>query len=116
MRKTLMAALILWGGAALAQKPAVEPSPAVLQHCLLNTPADIWTTLQLNSDQLRRMVMVQEACTEECEAAGRKKPEQAISNADGSTVMSEVKNILTEEQYAAWVKYCTSAPGVPAPK
>jgi hypothetical protein len=116
MRKPLMmiAAALLCASMATAQVPVPATSPAVLQRCLLNTAPETWTTLHLTPDQLRRMLLVQEACTEECDAAGMKKDPNAISNADGSTVMAEVRNILTEEQYAAWVATCPG--GAAAPK
>ncbi len=111
----LIVVLILCGNMAMAQVPPASPEPAVLQRCLLNTPLETWTNLQLSPDQLRRMGFVQEACAEECEAAGVRKDPNAISNADGSTVLAEVRNILTEEQYAAWVALCASGK-VGAPK
>lgn len=102
----VFAVVLLCGGAAQAQVPVREPGPAELQRCLLNTKPQAWTALKLSPDQLRRIGYVQEACGEECDAAGMKKDPNAISNADGSTVMAEVKNILTEDQYTAWVKLC----------
>lgn len=111
MREPLLwISAVLLSVPAAAQVPVSEPSPAQLQQCLLRTPADTWATLKLTSDQLRRMGFVQEACREECEATGAKKEERSISNADGSTVLSEVKNILSEDQYAAWVATCGSKP------
>ncbi len=107
----VFAAVLLFEGPAQAQ--VQEPSPAVLQRCLLNTMPETWTALKLDPDQLRRMGFVQEACGEECDAAGMKKPENAISNANGETVMAEVKNILTEEQYTAWVATCAGGAGAP---
>lgn len=102
----LIAALVLCSLQAMAQTPAAEPSSESLQSCLLGTRTGTWTELKLTRDQLQRMERVQEACKEECAVAGAKKEANAISNADGSTVMSEVKNILTPEQYRAWVAYC----------
>jgi hypothetical protein len=105
-----IALLACCGGTALAQKPVSGPDDAALQKCLLGTFDGTWTELKLTSDQLERMRRVQSACREECEKAGVKKVDNPISNADGSTVLSEVKNILTKEQYEAWVGHCRENP------
>jgi hypothetical protein len=97
-------------GALMAQRPPVQASDTLLQKCLLSTPEGRWSSLRLSADQLNRMRLVQSACHEECELAGVRKVNNSISNANGSTVLAEVKNILTEEQYAAWVSFCTEAP------
>jgi hypothetical protein len=105
---TLVTFLLALGDTvAPAQVPVQGPGPAELQRCLLNTMPETWAALKLSPDQLRRMGFVQEACGEECDAAGMKKPAGSISSANGETVMAEVRNILTEEQYAAWVATCT---------
>ena len=91
---------------AFGQTPAGTPSSAVLQSCLLGTPAATWTKLKLTSDQLQRIGQVQEACKEECDLPSVKKEENPVSHSDGSMIMTEVKNILTMDQYAAWVSYC----------
>lgn len=109
-RLLLLTTLVTWFGAVNAQVPGPQPTAAILQRCVLNTPPETWATLKLTPDQLRRMLLVQDACREECEATGAKKSEDSISNADGSTILSEVKNILSEEQYAAWVATCTPKP------
>lgn len=113
----MIAVLMLSGATALAQEPAKEPSSAVLQSCLVGTPNSVWATLKLTRDQLVRIGLVQEACKEECELPGVKKVDNPISNADGSTVMSEVRNILGRDQYQAWVAYCSGSPaGAQPPK
>ena len=101
----LVAALVLCGLHASAQAPAKEPSSESLQSCLLGTRPETWATLKLTRDQLQRVGFVQEACKEECSVAGAKKT-STISSADGTTVMGELKSILTPEQYRAWVAYC----------
>lgn len=106
----LIAAFALLGSDATAQTPVSEPSSASLQSCLLGTRPETWATLKLTRDQLQRMEHVQEACKEECAGVGARKQASSISNADGSTVMSEVKNILTSDQYRAWVAYCAGSP------
>jgi hypothetical protein len=112
----VIATLMLSGRGLQAQAPPTAPGPSELQRCLLNTPPQTWTSLKLSPDQLRRIGYVQEACGEECDAAGMKKDPNAISNADGSTVMAEVKNILTEDQYTAWVKLCAAGTFSTPPK
>ena len=94
-------------GLAGHAQPAGGPPSEVLQSCLLGTTDATWQALQLTPDQLRRMHHIQEACKEECDVAGAKKVENPISNADGSTVMAEVYNVLSADQYRAWVAYCT---------
>jgi hypothetical protein len=66
-----------------------------------------WTKLKLTPDQLERVRRIQEACKEECDVPGVKKVDNPVSNANGDTVMSELANILTMDQYRAWVLYCT---------
>jgi hypothetical protein len=117
MKPIVFLVLLVFSGGALAQTPATQPSAAELQKCLLGTHEDTWMKLHLSEDQLQRMGWVQQACREECEAAGVKKVDNPISNADGSTVLSEVKNILTPDQYRAWVAQCAGSPsGAPPPK
>ena len=110
MRTSLFVLAGLLHGDAEAQVTVPQASPAELQRCLLRTPLDTWTALKLSPDQLRRMGYVQDACREECEATGATKPEGSITSADGSTVLSEVLNILSEEQYAGWVATCVAEP------
>lgn len=102
-----MAALLVLCGGAAAQGSDAPPSSAELQQCLLQTGPDLWNALKLTPDQTRRMGFVQTACREECEGAGAKPADDAISDADGSTVMAEVANILTADQYREWVQYCS---------
>jgi hypothetical protein len=91
---------------ALAQQPGSELPPEALQSCLLGTGPNVWTQLDLSPDQLERVRRVQEACKEECSVAGAKKEANPISTADGSTILSELDNILSRDQYTAWVNYC----------
>lgn len=105
----LGAAMALCGFNVTAQTPATGPSSESLQSCLLGTRPETWATLKLTRDQFQRVGYVQEACKEECAIAGAKKKTNTISNADGSTVMGELKSILTEEQYRAWVAYCAGS-------
>lgn len=109
-----IAALVCLTANAFGQTPDGTPSSAVLQSCLLGTPAATWTKLKLTSDQLQRIGQVQEACKEECDLPSVKKENNPVSHSDGSMIMTEVKNILTMDQYAAWVAYCTGATGGPA--
>lgn len=114
MRHTLLiAVLVLCGGMAQAQVPAKEPASELLQSCLVGTPNSTWTTLGLTRDQLVRIGRVQDACKEECTLPGVKKEDNPISNADGSTVIAEVKNILDPEQYRGWLAYCTGGTASP---
>lgn len=91
---------------AMAQRPGSEPSGQALQYCLLMTDDGTWTRLELDPDQMERVHRVQEACRKECEATGRRKEYDPVSNADGSTVMSELRGILTEDQYRTWLEFC----------
>ncbi|MBL0127620.1 MAG: hypothetical protein IPP83_09185 [Flavobacteriales bacterium] len=111
MKHTLFAALLLFAICPVAaQQPPAEPSSAVLQKCLLVTPPNIWAELKLSSDQLHRMKFVQEACREECTAAGAKGDPDSISHSDGKMVMDDVRNVLTGDQYRGWLAYCASRP------
>jgi hypothetical protein len=103
----LFALLVQAGAGVLAQQPPAQVSDVHLQKCLLGTFDDRWNALRLSEDQLHRIRLVQSACREECEGAGVRKTNNPISNANGRTVLDEVKNILTVEQYAAWVAFCS---------
>lgn len=106
---TLLTAAVLCILQTSAQVPVTDPSSESLQSCLLGTRPSIWATLELTRDQLQRVEYVQEACKEECAVAGAKKQANAISNADGNTIIGELKSILTPEQYHAWVAYCAGS-------
>jgi hypothetical protein len=106
----LFALLAQAGVAVMAQQTSAQGSDVLLQKCLLGTFDDRWNALRLSEDQLHRMRLVQSACREECEGAVGRKPNDPISNANGSTVLAEVKNILTSEQYEAWVAFCSEGP------
>jgi hypothetical protein len=108
MMKTLIwiAVLLFSTAAAHGQTPDGTPSSVVLQSCFMGTPMATWTKLKLTSDQLERLGRVQEACKEECDLPNVKKEDDPISHSDGSMVMTELKNILTMDQYAAWLAYC----------
>ncbi len=96
---------------SLAQVSDQAPSKELLQSCLLGTTDDVWNELKLTYDQQKRMKFVQEACVEECSVAAAKKEPNSISNADGSTILSEVEHILTPEQFKKWVSYCAGDTG-----
>ena len=98
--------LLFFGGGAVAQSPDSAMSSAVLQSCFMGTPAAMWTHLKLTGDQMNRLKAIQEACKSECDLPGVKKDPNAISNSDGSMVISELKNILTMDEYATWTSYC----------
>lgn len=112
---TVIVLLALCSSIAVAQEGRPGPSDAMLQSCLLGTPATTWTSLKLTRDQTERVKRVQEACKEECEAAGAQKPADSISHATGSTVIEELKSILDEGQYRAWLSYCAQG-GKAGPK
>ena len=109
----LITLMVLCGGTATAQSPSGQE----LQTCLLLTDDGTWTKLKLTPDQWERMREVRKACKEECEAPGAKHEDNPISNANGSTVLSELRNILTADQYRDWVGFCAeNHPGGSAPK
>jgi hypothetical protein len=105
----LVTVLVTCVSTASAQTPTTDPPSEVLQSCLLGTPDEVWVSLKLTVDQRVRMRHVQEACKEECDVVGVAKQDNPISNADGSTIMSEVDNILSTEQYRGWVAYCVGS-------
>ncbi len=119
MTKTLLpiVMLLFCGLGATAQTAQdTTPSNAVLQSCLLGTDDATWMKLKLTPDQMKRTLMVQEACKEECEAAGGKMPADSPSHSSGSVVLSELSSILTPEQYKTWVAYCAGSGGAVTPK
>ncbi len=97
--------------AARAQPDSTHLTSVQLQDCLLLTGPSTWEALQLSPDQLRRIQFVQDACKEECDVKSAQKQPNPISNADGTTVMAEVKNILTMDQYRAWMAHCAEGRG-----
>ena len=113
MMKALIwiAALLFFTVDAFGQTPKTAPSSVVLQSCFMGTPEAMWTKLKLTSDQLERLSRVQEACKTECDLPNVKKEENPISHSGGDMIMTEVKNILTMDQYAAWLAYCEGFTG-----
>ncbi|MCB0770169.1 MAG: hypothetical protein KDC00_07165 [Flavobacteriales bacterium] len=81
------------------------PSDAVLQSCLLGTTVETWVALELTLDQRRRVKHIQEACMEECELIVASKP--STNPGDGSTILAELKNVLTKDQFLAWSQRCS---------
>lgn len=106
----LITALLL-SAAVCAQEPRATASDALLQTCLLGTRMHTWSKLKLTRDQLVRVQRVQEACMEECDAAGMPKQDSPVSRADGQTIISEIRGILSSEQYQGWVAYCSGSGG-----
>ncbi len=104
-------ALLFFTTDAFAQTPGGAPSSAVLQSCFMGTPAATWTKLKLTSDQSERISRVLEACKTECDLPNVKKEEDPISHSGGDMIMKELKNILTMDQYAAWLAYCEGSTG-----
>jgi hypothetical protein len=98
-------ALVL-SGYTSAQSTQNGPSNEALQSCLLGTNAETWKSMELTRDQTVRVMRIQEACKEECSVAGAKKSANPISSADGSTILGELRNVLTTDQYREWVAYC----------
>ena len=106
-----IAAFLFLSVNAFGQTPAGNPSSAVLQSCFMGTPAAMWTKMKLTSDQLERLSRVQEACKTECDLPNVKKEENPISHSSGDMIITELKNILTMDQYAAWLDYCEGSGG-----
>ena len=104
----LFTILLVCNGGLTAQAPDTAMSSVMLQSCFMGTPAEMWTRLKLTSDQLSRLEAIQEACKEECDLPDVKKEANTISHSNGRMVMTELKNILTMDQYAAWSAYCAS--------
>lgn len=94
---------------------AQEPSAELLQSCLLGTPANVWAGLKLSQDQLVRVGYIQDACKEECEAAGVEvHQDERLFATEGTTVIAELQAVLSAEQYSAWLAYCNRR--APAPE
>jgi hypothetical protein len=101
----LLAGLLLWSPAFTQTTDGA--SDAVLQSCLLGTTMETWVALELTPDQTRRVQHIQEACKDECELVGATPTSTTISGANGSTIMAELKNVLTKEQFHAWKEHCS---------
>lgn len=118
MMKPLLwfAGVLLLVPVTAAQDVTDDPSSEVLQSCILGADAATWNALDLTTDQLERVRHIQEACAEECNVEGARKPAgRTITSSDGSTVVSELKNVLSPEQYATWVAWCRERSGVGPP-
>lgn len=109
MKTPMLITALLLSVMACAQQPKAEPSSAILQTCLLGTGTTTWRLLGLSSDQLERVRRVMEACQEECDAQRMRKTDDTISTADGSVILSEVRGILSADQYRSWVAYCAGS-------
>lgn len=109
-----IAVLLFFSVDAFGQTPAGTPSSVVLQSCFMGTPSATWTKMKLTPDQLERLSRVQEACKTECDLPNVQKDDNPISHSGGDMIITEVKNILTMEQYATWLAYCEDATGAPA--
>lgn len=110
-RNALLLLLIVTGpGPMIAQETVRSLPDTTLQRCLLESGPDVWAALVLSADQLQRMKLVQDACKEECAAATAERPLNAISTADGLTVLDELRNILTPEQFSHWSSRCGEHP------
>jgi len=104
-----IAVIIFCCAGAWAQTPDAQPSDAALQKCILLTDDGTWNSLKLSSDQLGRARRIQQACTEECKASDVKKPQDdSMIKASGTTVVAELKSVLTPEQYTTWVSWCAA--------
>lgn len=105
-------ALVLCSTASSAQTPPAAHPPTALQQCLLNTTSGTWSKLHLTGDQQNRVQRLHEACVEECTGiAAQKSLESTMTNDSGSTVIAELKNILTPEQYQTWSVECVDGAG-----
>lgn len=113
---TVLAVALLAAHLGMAQAHDPGPSIEVQQSCLLGTPMETWTALKLSTDQRRRMQLVQEACKAECVVGGVQADPNPISHTDGTSIMGEVTNILSKEQYQAWLAYCASTGSEPSPR
>ena len=112
-RRATILLLFLLGTACLpAWSQEGPPSSEVLQSCLLGTTEETWKKLALTRDQLVRIGRIQDACREECDVPGVIKTDNPISNSDGNTIMDEVRNVLSADQYRDWVAYCMAVGGV----
>lgn len=116
MRKYLLqiALFVLCVTPAEAQTTTQQPNDAILQTCLLRTDPGTWNSLKLTPDQLRRARLVQQACAEECKASDMKKPQDSsMISASGTTVVDELKSVLTPDQFRTWSAWCaeSTAPG-----
>lgn len=117
--RTLLSSGILFIAAMVhlplaAQNSTAAIPDAVLQSCIVATDPGVWASLKLTTDQLERVKRVQEACLEECEAAGAAKAAgSSISTADGSTVVAELKNVLSADQFTEWLAWCSQRPAEP---
>jgi hypothetical protein len=89
-----------------AQVPNTAAGSAELQSCFMGTPDSFWAGLKLTSDQVERMSRVREACRTECVLPKGKAADDHGTVASGDMIITELRNILTMDQYAAWTTYC----------
>ena len=99
----------MFGAQAQTTPTKMAPSPkpaAAMAHpahnCMMASDND-WASLKLSAEQTTKVKAIQAECMKECGAMMKTDPKMA-------TMMDKhearVKEVLTPEQYASWMKWC----------
>ena len=83
---------------------SVVTTPSAHHDCIMADEA-AWTSLGLNTEQIKRVQLIQERCKKDCEAMAKEKGSHDQAAMDKHE--KEIQTVLTKEQYAAWQKWCT---------
>lgn len=97
---------------AIAQVAPIPDQKDVGSACILATDDAVWTSLGLAAEQIEQVKSIQTRCKTDCVGpleGGEKDPE--LSGAALKHYEDELKKLLTEEQYAKWMKWCGERPG-----
>ncbi len=99
----LVLALFMVTSTLFAQDGMVPVEPELDYKCLLATDEGAWMSLGLTGDQAKRAVQVRDACKDECAAA---KTDGTVDKALVEGYETELRSILTTEQYSNWLVWC----------
>lgn len=99
---TLGLALLTSATVSAQDKAAPTKAAQVSKHTCIMADAGVWTDLGLNEDQMTKVKELQANCLKEhdtAKAAGTKYTE-------AGKYESELKTVLTPEQYTKWSQWC----------
>lgn len=78
--------------------------------CLKKTDRSALSSLGLSADQIGKVEAIKATHERECAAMTEKKVTDAEATAMQDKHLAEVKEVLTADQYASWMKWCAQQP------
>ena len=108
----VIAGLVAGLTAARAQAPATQPADTLDSECLMNTDEQAWSALGLTAEQVRQVRGIQTECKTDCVAMNKEAArEGAMSPAILAKHQERIQKVLTPEQYAKWLVWCSDHAG-----